>query len=318
MRIHKYIIFFYLFIFSCERNIVSSVESDDLSYVSLCNDKDFLNTLSVLSFNKLSTTSLNSVAEVIEHLDPDIIGLQEAYDMGLDIADRFNYCYYGNTKNSTAVLSKYPIQGINYMQSKIILNDSLYINFFNLHLNAYPYQPYDIRDTIITTEAQAIYQAQQTRGDEVDLLKSLILESMNPMPTIVTGDFNEPSHLDWVVGAQNPQNFQINGDDFIVNWPTSHLMSDMDFIDSYREKYNNPVESPGYTWTPNISLNEVNDRIDFIYYRPSYDLSIIDDNILGISLASVYVIGPDQFSNIIIDNYESDHRGVFAIFNIDY
>ncbi len=327
MQAHKYILFFYFFIFSCEKNTLLPVESGDLSYVSLCSDKELLNTISVLSFNKLSTTSLNSVTELIEHLDPDIIGLQESYEMGLDIADRFNYCYYGNNKNSTAVLSKFPIQGINYMQSRIILNDSLYINFFNVHLTAYPYQPYDIRDTLITTESQAIYQAEQTRGEELDFLKSSINNLASNMPTIVVGDFNEPSHLDWISGAENPERFQIIGYDFIVDWPISNAMNAMNFIDAYREIYDNPILSPGYTWTPNISLNEVNDRIDFIYYYPRHDSvavshnfnqGLYDFNVFEISLESVYVVGPDYFSDIVIDNYESDHRGVFAVFNLDY
>ena len=313
MQIHKYILFFYFFIFSCEKNTLTPIQSGDFSYVSLCSDKELLNTISVLSFNKLNTTSLNSVAELIEYLDPDIIGLQESYEMGLDIADRFNYCYYGNDKNSTAVLSKFPIQGMNYMQSRIILNDSLYINLFNVHFTAFPYQPYDIRDTLVTTASQAIYQARQTRGEELDFLKSLINDSGSNMPTIVTGDFNEPSHLDWIVGAENPERFQINGNDFTVDWPISNEMKEMNFIDAYREKYDNPIISPGYTWTPNISLDEVNDRIDFIYYLPRYDY-----NVFKISLESVFVVGPDQFSDILIDNYESDHRGVFAVFNLDY
>ena len=70
-------------------------------------------TLSVLSFNRMSGTSLNSISEVIESTDPDIIGLQESYNMGLKIANRFDYCYYGDDYNSTAILSKYPIEFVN-------------------------------------------------------------------------------------------------------------------------------------------------------------------------------------------------------------
>ena len=40
----------------------------------------------------------------------------------------------------------------------------------NVHLKAFPYQPYDIRDTLITTDSQAIHQAEQTRGANVDVL----------------------------------------------------------------------------------------------------------------------------------------------------
>ena len=61
-------------------------------------------------------TSLNSFSEVVETIDPDIIGLQESYETGLEIANRFNYCFYGNIENSTAVLSKYEIEFITNSQ----------------------------------------------------------------------------------------------------------------------------------------------------------------------------------------------------------
>jgi len=282
-------------------------------HVSFCGSSEFDGkNFSVLSFNRLEGTSLNSVTELIELLNPDIIGLQESYDMGLKIANRFDYCFYGHEEKSVAILSKYPIEVINDMQSKIILNSSLYINFFNIHFTAYPYQPYDIRDMLITTPSQARYQAEQTRGLEATSLVSAIsiTKDDNTMPIIIVGDFNEPSHLDWGMGAENPMSFSSgdkNTSQFVVNWPTSNKILNTGMLDVYRTIYPDPVQNSGYTWTPEISIDEVHDRIDMIYYH--------DANI--INLNTVQLIGPDQYSDIIVDNYESDHRGVFAVFNID-
>ena len=71
-------------------------------------------------------------SQVIEELQPDIIGLQESYEMGIHIADRFNYCYSGNINESTAIFSKYPIEvisDINQLTSKpdvLVASDVLY------------------------------------------------------------------------------------------------------------------------------------------------------------------------------------------------
>ena len=307
MEGYKYIIFLSFFIFSCEKN--NSING--LDAVLLCNESRFNNTtLSVLSFNRMVGTSLNSVSEVIEATDPDVIGLQEAYGMGLKIANRFGYCYYGDEGQSTALLSKYPIEFVNELYFKIKLNQSMYINFFNIHFTSEPYQPYDIRDMLVTSPLQAVYQAEQTRGVESDFLVSSIMSARvdNNMPIIVTGDFNEPSHLDWISGAENPVAFSLNNNtQFIVHWPTSDKMLNADMVDVYRSIYPDPIKKNGYTWTPNTSLDEVHDRIDFIYFDSN---SLIDIN-------SINIIGPSHLSDILIDNYESDHRGVLAIFNIN-
>ena len=309
MHTYKYIIFIVFFIISCEKNN-SIVDIDGQAYISLCGSSELKgNTLSVLSFNRLNGTSLINCSQVIEELQPDIIGLQESYEMGIHIADRFNYCYSGNINESTAIFSKYPIEVISDIHCKIFLNEVVYINFFNVHLPAYPYQPYDIRDTLITTASQAIYQAEQARGIESSQLVSDLSFCSENMPIIVTGDFNEPSHLDWVLGAENPMSFYLQDDisQFVVDWPTSNKMQNAGLIDTYRNLYPNPISNPGYTWTPNISLGEVHDRIDFIYFNNSAFLD----------LGLVSIVGPDDASDVVINNYESDHRGVFAVFDID-
>ena len=167
MSIYKYVFIFCVFFVCCEKN--------DFDTWQLCNGSELIDDeFSVLSFNRLNGTSIHSVSKVIETVNPDVIGLQESFDVGVEIADRFNYCFYGDEATSLAILSKHPIEVINDWQFKINLNDIDYINFFNIHFPGNPYQPYDIRDTLITTSSQAIHQAEQTRGQYVNELVSYI------------------------------------------------------------------------------------------------------------------------------------------------
>ena len=90
MTMYKYLIFFSFFLFSCEKTNSIAIESNNSIEISLCDGELLDYSMSILSFNRLSTTSLNSVTEIIDIINPDIIALQESYEMGLKIADRFN------------------------------------------------------------------------------------------------------------------------------------------------------------------------------------------------------------------------------------
>ena len=82
--------------------------NDDHRQSNLCgNENRYTGEFTVLSLNRLDGTSLNSVIRLIQDLNPDIIGLQESYGVGLDVASSLDYCYYGSDDSSTAFLSKY-------------------------------------------------------------------------------------------------------------------------------------------------------------------------------------------------------------------
>ena len=58
------------------------------------------------------------------------------------------------------------------------------------------------------------------------------------------GDFNEPSHLDWLDNTKNL--FDHNG--AVIHWDCSMMLSQAGFKDAYREKYPDPVLYPGFTF----------------------------------------------------------------------
>jgi endonuclease/exonuclease/phosphatase family metal-dependent hydrolase len=91
---------------------------------------------------------------------------------------------------------------------------------------------------------------------------------------IIAGDFNEPSHLDWILATKDL--FDHRG--AVVPWDCSVLLEKAGFIDSFRQLYPNPVSHPGFTypafnkdvpieklaWAPTA---DDRDRIDYVYYR---------------------------------------------------
>jgi len=128
-------------------------------------------------------------------------------------------------------------------------------------------------------------------------------------PVFLTGDFNEPSHLDWTQEAATiGLNFGMK-----VNWPTSNSVVAAGLTDAFREVRPDEVFDRGETWTPgypapNVAANEVHDRIDFVYYAG-----------LGVTPTSAQVLGfdaNDGNTDIAIQPYPSDHRAVVVEFEM--
>lgn len=91
---------------------------------------------------------------------------------------------------------------------------------------------------------------------------------------IVGGDFNEPSHLDWI--EENKNLYDHNG--LVIPWTVTTLLEKDGFIDTYRHIYPNPLTHPGFTYPADNPLKEPGkltwapkaderDRIDFIFYQ---------------------------------------------------
>ena len=295
MKNTLYILFIFLFI-SCESDLNNYTACDFPQQLSCCGGAE----LSVLSFNRLESTSLNSTLRLIQDLSPDVVGLQESYGVGLDIATSLGYCYYGNNDSSLAFLSKFEMEFIDDNYVRIQLNDEQVINFFNIHFTSFPYQPYQIRDGELNTVWEIEHEAEETRREEFQDLLVDLHSLIKDEEIILVGDFNEPSHLDWNIEAAN-QGLNFG---YEINWPISSNLESIGMIDSYRQEHPNPITNPGFTWTPFQSENEVHDRIDFVYYSGRLDLN------------EVSLVGPDYLSDIVIDYYESDHRAVFAKFTI--
>ncbi len=271
------------------------------------------NPLRVMSFNILtggaSYGPLSRTVDVINAANADVIGIQEVGGSAQSIANALGF-YYQGFNSDLAIISRYPITQVLGQGVKLLLGPSHEAYLFDVHLAAYPYQPYDIRDGLITTEAQAIAQAQASRS-VTPILNGMSSALASGSPTFLVGDFNEPSHLDWTpAAAAAGMHFGMK-----VNWPTSRSVANAGLVDAFRALRPNEVTDPAFTWTPgspapNISANEVHDRIDFVYYKGA--------TVTPTAAKTLGYNANDGSTDIALQPYPSDHRAVVVQFDLPY
>lgn len=142
------------------------------------------------------------------------------------------------------------------------------------------------------------------------------------------GDLNEPSHLDWREDTKDL--WDHNG--CVVSWHSSLELYAAGFIDTFREKYPDPIANPGFTWpadnkdAPLKSLAwavdaDERDRIDFVYYYPHKDLRLQEVKIVGPTgtILRGQRVEQDTTDPILLpagECWPSDHKGLFVTFRL--
>lgn len=142
-------------------------------------------------------------------------------------------------------------------------------------------------------------------------------------PVVLTGDFNEPSHLDWTEAyarrgvdrwVKNPTGIALRP---AVAWPGSQAIAQIGFADTYRTVHSDEVARPGNTWTPEYRKNvpgrrpyddQCLVRIDMVYHGGP-----------GIRPISAEVVGENAAAaDLVFDGrWPSDHRAVVVEFKVD-
>jgi len=287
-------------------------------------------TLRVMSFNIWGGglndgTGIDATLAAIRAANPDVIGLQEVRtegevceadfcppgpdSVGPALAAALGWHYHEQTGESpalwaNAVLSRHPITGTAPYDLGVSLDvDGTTVWLLNIHLDDSPYQPYQLLGIpygdapFITTAAEAVTFAADTRGAALDLLLDTV-GTLGDGPILVTGDFNEPSALDWT-----PEAATAGLHPLAVAWPFTTALMQAGFTDAYRAIHPDPVAKPAFTWTPAYpedAPDDHPDRIDFVFARGA---TVTDARIVGET-------GPR--SDIAVDPWPSDHRAVLA------
>jgi endonuclease/exonuclease/phosphatase family metal-dependent hydrolase len=208
---------------------------------------------------------------------------------------------------ANAVISRHPILQTSPNDLGVALDVSgRTVWLYNIHFDDEPYQPYQLLGIeygpapFITTEAEAVRFATETRGPALDLLLSDMAAADGAAAVIVTGDFNEPSVHDWT-----PAVVASGAKPVAVAWPTTGRLVAEGFVDAYRAVHSDPVAKPAYTWTPRYdeaAEDDEPDRIDFVLVRGE-----------GVRVTDAAIVGEDgPRSDIAVMPWPSDHRAVVA------
>jgi endonuclease/exonuclease/phosphatase family metal-dependent hydrolase len=232
---------------------------------------------------------------VIRDIDADVVGVLESYERLPEIAERTGYPYY-NT--SLQLLSKYPIlepSGGDGLYALIEVEPGYVIPFFNVHLDYVEWGPRMLLagesvDSVVASE-------NEVRTEALERPMAAMAELLDEgYPVFLTGDFNQPSSLDYTAEAVGTRK-EITAP---VPWPVSEALFDLGFRDSYREIHDDPVAEPA------ITQERSGERIDYVYAAgPS---TTRDSKLVG------EPGGKDV--DIEASPWTSDHRAVLSTFDV--
>jgi len=283
-----------------------------------------MTSIAVMTFNIWSDGEaggqpLSQTAEVIRAAGADLVGLQEASKAAQRIADMLGW-HCVTQGGGRAIISRFPLVDVTPGRRgvKVQISDERAAYHFNTHLAPAPYQPYQLLNIaygdwpFVDGEAQAVAAATAARGAEVAALLEEIAAacaaehaagaagSLQDVSVFVTGDFNEPSHLDWTHAAADAGLHPLK-----VAYPSTSSFAAAGFVDAYRSKYPDEVAHPGHTWTPTTAADDPadhHDRIDLILHRGR-----------GVTVNDVHIVGEDcDHADKVVSPYPSDHRAVMA------
>lgn len=319
--------------------------------------------LSVLQFNIWQEgteveNGFNAIVDNIIKVNPDMVTFSEVRNYNnidfithlITELEHKGAVYYGESSESTGLISKYPILDQTYIYPLESDHGSILkahidmggkkIALYSAHLDYRDYACYLPRGYSGSTWQKLekpitdpeLILAANRKSRRLEAVEKFIIDAEKEISqqniVIIGGDFNEPSHLDWQEDTKDLWNH--NG--AIVEWDCSKALYKSGFKDAYREHHPNSVTHPGFTfpsdnrdapaskltWAPDADERE---RIDFIYYYPSQNISVKEVAIVGPSSSIVRSKRVEEQSKdkfILPDDvWPTDHKAVLSIFEVE-
>jgi len=225
---------------------------------------------------------------VIHSVNPDIVLLQESYDinddrphLGVWLAGELGWNQYQGESTHLCVLTPLKIE-TEFFHDKwhgigARLKDAKQREFitWSIWLDYRSFIGYEIRDnpTLDDTQLLATETERSNRLKEVEAILAHLRDEGHmsvDVPLLVGGDWNCPSHLDWTLDTERIFKHRRN-----LPLPVSKAMLDHGFEDTYRTVHPNPVQHPGITWSPmyrgpqpgETGTAQSFDRIDRLYLK---------------------------------------------------
>ncbi|MEM7311442.1 MAG: endonuclease/exonuclease/phosphatase family protein [Planctomycetota bacterium] len=222
------------------------------------------------------------VVEVIEQSGADVVLMQETYGSGPRIAGRLGFDFYLRSSN-LSVLSRFPIQGVHRLfqgfrfgGATIELRPGVEIEVHSLWIHHLP----DVGAALAAGAGveELLAEEEKTRGAEMRSILAALADDRDArpaLPTLVGGDFNSGSHLDWTAGAAGLSNHG----GLVVPWPVSLAMAAARFVDTFRARHEDPLATPGHTWSPEFPDSHP-ERIDYVYASEG-DWRVLESRVLS-------------------------------------
>lgn len=224
-------------------------------------------------------------AAFIESSGADLVGVQESDGTAArDLARELGWNHVQSKDGGSAgIVSRFPILETFRLSAGLAVGARVRIApgreavIWSTHLNYQPYGPYDACFGGMT-EKRLLQRERDARRPQqlrrvLRAMKDQLAESRTT-PVFLTGDFNAPSHLDWV-----PRTAGRHCGYRRVAWPTSKAVQKAGLIDSFRTAHPDPRTHPGITWSPifptftggygydeHAGEPEPQDRIDYVHY----------------------------------------------------
>ena len=272
-------------------------------------------TLRVLSWNiwhggrHLGPEGPSRILDVLRATAADVILMQEAYGSQEYLAEALGY--HLSTPSPTtnlAILSRFPLEPLPGSQSSfksilaaVTLPNGRRILVADWWL-PYAYRPnYVSHAWMLPGQDPARWIEEDRQLSTTDAEKALASDirpgaGLPDAAVIIGGDFNSGSHLDWTAAAA-----QFHGGYGPVALPTSKLMADRGFTDTFRLLHPDEVGRPEGTFAV-IYGHLQHGRIDYLYARGS-----------GLRAVSSKIIRTSPDIDFV---WPSDHAAVLTTFEV--
>lgn len=296
----------------------------------------------------------DAIVNEIVRLKPDFVTFSEVRNYkNTRFCDRIvkslkdkGLSYYSFFSHDTGLLSKHPItdsvtvfplnddHGSIYKLTTTIHNHKIAV--YTAHLDYLNCAYYNVRGYDGSTwkeipKPQTIAEVLSVNTDSQrdDAIRAFLKEAekdrKNGYTVIIGGDFNEPSHLDWVEANKNL--YDHNG--MVIPWTVTTLLQQNGFTDSYRKVYPNPITHPGFTYPSDNPLMAVDrltwapkaderERIDYIFYRSDNHLKVKNAIIFGPGKSISHSQRVEEKSKdkfLTPENvWPTDHKGLLVTF----
>jgi exonuclease III len=234
------------------------------------------------------TNGAEKALKIIRDTKPDIVLLQESYDinderpkLGAWLAGELGWNQHQAQSTHLCVLTPLNIETTFFHHAwhgvGAKLRDSMgrELLAWSTWIDYRAYITYALRENPAISD-EALLDLERVGSNRLIQATAIIEHLRNAdqldadIPLLVGGDWNCPSHLDWTVDTTRVYKRRK-----ALPLPVSTAMQSAGFTDTFRELYPNPVQHPGITWSPMFRTkgegaeqeDQCFDRIDRLYLK---------------------------------------------------